>query len=474
MFGRAVAVVRPSEGAPAILGCVTRPPVGADQRAVITVSELSRRLRVALETATGRDWIQGEVGSVRQVASGHLYFTLKDEREEACIDCVAYRFHALKVRRLLADGARVQVFGRATLWAPRGRTQLIVEAVRAVGRGELMEQLQRLKEQLQQEGMFAPERKRPLPNNPRVIGVVTSSDGAAWHDIRTVAMRRGSVRLVLSPSLVQGDLAAGSIVNALDKLERYPGLEVIIVGRGGGSFEDLLAFSDERVVRRIAACRVPVVSAVGHEVDSSLSDWVADARAATPSEAAELVVADLGERQREFQAVRLALSRAMSRRLAEDRLQLQSVGSSLGDPRFVIADKQQWLDELRARAERQMRRRTSREAAAFRGLEQRLRQRHPQLVLARWAERLATLEARLERRIQSKRVVSKQHLDRLTTRLGGLSPLSILARGYSITLDERGRALRDAADVEQGAHLHVRLHTGALDVTVHAKDRKRI
>lgn len=459
----------PRRGAPA---CVTRPRVGADQRAVITVSELSRRLRIALESASGRDWIQGEVGSLRQVASGHLYFTLKDEREEACIDCVAYRFHALKLRRHLIDGARIQVFGKATLWAPRGRTQLIVEAARAVGRGELLEQLQRLKEQLLDEGLFAPERKRPLPNHPRVVGVVTSADGAAWHDIRTVALRRGSPRLVLSASLVQGELAAASIVNALDKLERYPGLEVIIVGRGGGSFEDLLPFSDERVVRRIAACRVPVVSAVGHEVDSSLSDWVADARAATPSEAAELVVADVAERQREFMALRVSLVRAMRRRLAEDRLHLQKMSTQIGDPRFLIADKQQWLDELRTRAERQMRRRTSRELAALRALEQRLRQRHPQLVLARWRERLAALEARLERRVQTRKGAAAQRLEQLSTRLQGLSPLAILGRGYSITLNEQGKALRSADDAAVAERLHIRLHQGSLDVSVEARTPK--
>jgi exodeoxyribonuclease VII large subunit len=440
----------------------------SEARAVISVSELSRRLRGALESASGRDWIQGEIGSLRQVSSGHLYFCLKDEREEAVIDCVAYRFHALRLRRLLNDGARVQVFGRATFWAPRGRTQLIVEAARASGRGELLEQLERLKEQLFAEGLFKSERKRPLPAHARLIGVVTSADGAAWHDIRTVAMRRGRPHLVLSPSLVQGELAAQSIVQALDRLERYPGIEVIIVGRGGGSFEDLMAFSDERVVRRIAACRVPVVSAVGHEIDTSLTDLAADARAATPSEAAELVVSDSSHVARQVATLRSGLLRAIRARLAEDRMQLQRSGGHLSDPRFVIAEKQQLLDDLRLRAERLMLRRARTEAARARNLEQRLRERHPERVLARWRERLGALQLRLEHAMAVRRERSQKQLARASNRLEVLSPLAILGRGYSITLDETGRAIRRASEVSPGSQLRVRLHQGALQVTVDA------
>jgi exodeoxyribonuclease VII large subunit len=444
--------------------------VSVEERAVISVAELARRLKGALETASGRDWVSGEASSVRQVASGHLYFTLKDEREEACIDCVAYRFHAQRARRHLVDGARVVVFGRATFWAPRGRTQFVVEAVRPAGRGALLEQLARLKEQLAAEGLFDAARKRRIPRDARVVGVVTSADGAAWHDICTVALRRGSPKLVLSAALVQGEQAATSIVSALDRLEKYPGLAVIIVGRGGGSFEDLLAFSDERVVRRIAACCVPVVSAVGHEIDTSLADWVADARAATPSEAAELVVPDSMERARSLSALHVSLRRALRARLTEDRVTLGRLSARLSDPRFVIADKQQWLDELNARIERQLRRQLTSAHVDVRRLQQRLGARHPLRVLMHARTRVSALQGRLQRQIVLRKHTCAQQLVHLEARLVGLSPVAILARGYSIVLDASGQAVRDAREVCPGQALAVRLHRGRLGVEVRSTD----
>jgi exodeoxyribonuclease VII large subunit len=382
------------------------------------------------------------------------------------IDCVAYRFNVTRIRRHLADGARVQVFGRATMWAPRGRTQLVVETLRPAGKGALMEELLRLKERLAEEGLFDASRKRPLPEAPRRVGVVTSPDGAAWHDIRTVAARRGSVHLILSPAIVQGEDAALSIVEAIDRLERLDGLDVLIVGRGGGAFEDLLAFSDERVVRRIAACRVPVVSAVGHEIDSALCDFAADARAATPSEAAELVVPDRGATVRELTRLSNALRRAMRARVEEDRHTLSRLTSRMTDPRFVLAEKQQWLDDLRARAERTLRKRLRVERSLARAREQRLIAHHPRVVLARSRERLLESRGRLERAALGRMNKMRQALLGVDTKLQGLSPLSILSRGYSIALDERGQAVRNAGQIDVGAQLHLRLHSGLLDVEV--------
>ncbi len=440
------------------------------QRDVVGVADLCRRLRRALESVSGRDWVQGEVGAVRQVKSGHCYFALKDEREEAMVDCVAYRFHALKVRRHLAEGARVQVFGRATFWAPRGRTQLVVEGVRPVGRGALLEQLQRLKERLASEGLFDVARKRPLPGDVACVGVVTSADGAAWHDIRSVALRRGAVKLVLCSAQVQGEAAARSIVAAIDKVERYPGIQLLIVGRGGGAFEDLLAFSDEGVVRRIAECRVPVISAVGHEIDTSLSDLAADVRAATPSEAAELAVKDHSQRVDRLKQLQLSLWRAQQRRFEEDRHALARLRARLADPRFLIAHKQQWLDELRTHLERGMLRRLRTNVAQFRGMEQRLGQRHPSASLARSRQQLQRQLTRLERSVYNRLVVERQLSTNLETRLEGLSPLSILGRGYAIALDGTGRAVRTAAQVTNGDKLYVRLHQGSLGVVVESSE----
>jgi len=432
----------------------------------ISVAELTRRLRRAVESTTGKEWVEGEVAGLRAASSGHLYFQLKDEREDACVDCVMYRMQALRGRRLIVDGARVQVFGRATVWAPRGRLQFIAEVARPAGKGALLAALEALKEKLSQEGLFDPARKRPLPKAPHVVGVVTSAHGAAIHDIVTVAFRRGSVRIVLSPALVQGDFAPQSIVTALDRLERYPGLDVVIIGRGGGSNEDLMAFNDERVVRRVARCVVPVVSAVGHEVDTTLTDWVADVRAATPSHAAELVVPDMAARAEVLVRLERALVRAVRARITDDEHVLARLRNQIQDPRFAIAERQQLIDDLTVRLERRMERALARRKNAVDALAGRLSSRHPRVVVARARAELGPLAARLtsaaERSVQRARGV----LGEAASRLDALSPLSVLSRGYSITTRSDGRAVRRSSDVGAGDAVRVRLHEGALRVTV--------
>ncbi|MGC4091554.1 MAG: exodeoxyribonuclease VII large subunit [Polyangiaceae bacterium] len=211
---------------------------GGPEETIITVAELARRLRRAVEAASGGFWVRGEVASLKRAPSGHCYFTLKDRDEDATLECVMYRMDAQRALRHLVDGAEVQLYGRATVWAPRGRLQFVVQRLQPAGKGALLLALEALKKKLAAEGLFDAARKRALPSDPRVVGVVTSASGAAFHDIRTVAFRRGRVLLVLSPALVQGDDAPRSLVVALEQLERYPGLDVVIVGRGGGSGED--------------------------------------------------------------------------------------------------------------------------------------------------------------------------------------------------------------------------------------------
>ena len=265
---------------------------------VYSVADLDRRLKRAVESASLDIWVVGEVSGAKPAPSGHVYFCLKDEREDAIIDCVMYRSAPVRARFLIVDGARVQLRGRATVWAPRGRLQFVGDMARPAGRGALLEALENLKNKLLGEGLFHSDRKRPLPRHAHVIGVVTSASGAAIHDIAKVAFRRGGVRIVLSPASVQGQAAATQVIEAIDRLESVRDLDVIIVGRGGGSAEDFMVFNDEAVVRRVAGCRVPVVSAVGHEIDVTLTDLAADARAATPSQAAEMVVADSNAQRR--------------------------------------------------------------------------------------------------------------------------------------------------------------------------------
>ncbi|MCA9596890.1 MAG: exodeoxyribonuclease VII large subunit [Myxococcales bacterium] len=433
---------------------------------IITVAELDRRLKRAVESATGSEWVQGEIGSLKIPPSGHAYFTLKDEADDAVIDCVLYRFNAQRARRHLAEGARVQIFGRATVWAPRGRLQLVGERLRPAGRGALLEALQKLKERLAGEGLFDAARKRALPSDPRVVGVVTSKSGAAFHDIRTVAFRRGGVRLVLSPALVQGEAAADSLVRALDLLEGYPGLDAVIIGRGGGSFEDLMPFNDERVVRRVAACRVPVVSAVGHEVDTSLSDLAADVRAATPSQAAELVIADHGTRAEHVLQMERRLTRAALARLDRNRAGLERLDRRLGDPRLLIFERQQLMDELCSSLERHGLRAIGRERGRLEKLDRRLAGRHPRAVLARARADMARLEGRLSGTTRLRVGRAAGQLAAMAARLDGLSPLAVLGRGYAIALDQNGRALRSARETEPGNAIGIRLHRGRITATV--------
>jgi exodeoxyribonuclease VII large subunit len=461
---------------------------------VVSVADLARRLKRAVESQAGREWVEGEILSFKRAASGHVYFTLKDPREDACIECVMYRLDALRVRHHLFDGARVQTLGRVTLWAPRGRLQFIVQSLRPVGRGALLEQLERLKAQLRSEGLFERERKRPLPASPGVVGIVTSAHGAALHDIRTVAFRRGPVILVLSPALVQGELAPESLIQALDRIERDRRVEVVIIGRGGGASEDLMAFNDERVVRRVACLRVPTVSAVGHEVDITLTDLVADVRAATPSQAAELVVPEQRERVAQLLASSRQLVRAMRARWSEDLAAARALRARLSDPRFVIAQHQQGLDEHRLRAERAIGRHLARGSARLEGLERRLLARHPRVLVLGSRSRSEPLAARLHlalsRRLERERHTlarfpaqlrgalltqlrrEQSQLATLRGQLSALSPLTVLSRGYSIVSTESGRVLTSSSAVAPGDALRIRLAEGRLAARVEERDEE--
>lgn len=437
---------------------------------IIRVSELDRRLRRAVEETSLRVWVEGEVSSLKRAPSGHVYFSLKDEAEDAIIECVMYRFNALRARRHLNEGARLQLTGQATVWAPRGRLQFVVNEVRPAGRGALLEALEQLKERLAAEGLFAQERKRSLPSEPRVVGVVTSKAGAAFHDIVSVAFRRGDVKIVLAPALVQGEGAPESLVRALDLIEQYPGLDVVVLGRGGGSGEDLMAFNDERVVRRVARLRVPVVSAVGHEVDFSLTDLVADVRAATPSQAAELVVPERRLRALAWQRAHGALERAALSRLLEFRAEVERARASLSDPRFIIAERQQELDELTGALRRRASEAIALRRARLESLNRRLYTRHPRAVLAAARGDLGPLTVRMESAARRGLSRAQARLSDAATRLDGLSPLSILGRGYAIATRADGRALRSSAEIALGDAVSVRLGSGSILARVEGRD----
>lgn len=443
------------------------PSLPAPEPTIWSVAAFDRRLGRMIERATEDVHIGGEVGGVKAASSGHTYFTLKDEREDASLEAVLYRSAPVRARKLLVDGARLVVKGRATVFVPRGRLQLVVDDVRPAGRGALLEALERLKKSLAAEGLFDPARKRPLPRDPRVVGVVTSAQGAALADIVTVAFRRGGARILLSAAPVQGPDAARRMVRALSLLAEVPEVDAVILGRGGGSAEDLAAYNDEALVRRIASMPVPVVSAVGHEIDMSLTDLVADARAATPSEAAALLIPDAVARRERLSRLEKSLGRAMERELS---------------------GLTQRVDDARTRLSVAFARTVGQRRDGLARLERRLSARHPSAVIAQARGRVQPLSDRLRRAMEARITLgrgpvqplaerlrramdarlagARRSLARDAGRLDALSPLAVLERGYSIARGPDGRAIVDAGRLSVGDVLEVRVARGRLGATV--------
>jgi exodeoxyribonuclease VII large subunit len=366
----------------------------------------------------------------------------------------------------LEDGQRVVLQGQVTVYPPRGRMQFIAVDVVQTRRGELLEQLEKLKKKLAAEGLFDEARKKKLPDAVRRFAVLTSRDGAAIHDVVRVAQQRGRVSILLVPTPVQGVAAADGIAEAIARSDMLHGVDVILVTRGGGSAEDLAAYNDERVVRAIAAASKPVVSAVGHEIDVSLSDLAADVRAATPSQAAEILVADDSQRRAMLRQLESRLGRGVTGQLERIRAQLERLRARLGEPRRRILEQSQRFDELAAAAERFMRRRVTTERAQIERLARRLRGQHPSRVLGLCRARIAPLEPRLATAMRRQLQAARRETVRLGARLEALSPLAVLERGYAIASRADGGIIRRAGDVAVGDSMTVRLHEGAVRATV--------
>ena len=434
----------------------------------LTVAGLGRLVERSLAaTFEAPVVVMGEAGSVRFAQSGHLYFTLKDEDDDAAIDVVVYRTNVTpRARAVVRDGAQLLLRGRPSYYTPRGRLQFVADKVGLTGRGALLEALEKLKAKLAAEGLFREERKRPLPADPRTIGVVTSRTGAVIHDICRVAFRRGGAHVLLAAAQVQGATAAAQIVRALRDLERVPEVDVVILARGGGSTDDLAAFNDEAVVRAVAALRVPVVSAVGHEVDVTLVDFASDARASTPSQAAELVVPDARARQSLLAERRRGLVRAMRGKLASSGLVLASFEKRLVDPRLLVARAQQGLDDRRARLARAVRSRLTAERDGQRALATRISAQDPRAVLAREREALSRARGRIVHAASALLGSRETDVARLASRLDAMSPLKVLGRGYSIVALPSGRAVRSSREVSPGDRVTVRVAEGSFSADV--------
>jgi exodeoxyribonuclease VII large subunit len=441
-----------------------------------SVGELGRVIRRRLEEGFRAPvWVEGEVANARPASSGHVYFTLKDADEEATLDIAIYKSALTpRTRGFIQDGKRIRLRGRPQFWPPRGRLQFVADQVQLAGRGAILEALEKLKTKLTAEGLFAPERKRALPHAPRIVGVVTSASGAVIHDVAKVAFRRGGANILLAPALVQGFGAADSVMRAIAALERVRGVDVIIVGRGGGSSEDLMAWNDEALVRMIASCSVPIVSAVGHEVDVTLADFAADARAATPSQAAEMVVPVANAERRLLAHLGARLGRVMKARATAERHELSRLLYSMPNPAAFVAELRQDIDASREELADALRERLRREHGDMQRVDARLARRHPRAVLVRERadveQRARALHVEMEKRVAE----GRGDLGALFARLDAMSPLKVLARGYAIATTEDGRAVRNADEVSAGDRVNIRVAEGAFAAIVEGEGSRTI
>ena len=513
--GRRESFNRPGEGAVPVglEGPEVNIAGSSDAQETWTVSGLLGRLGNLLDEQPDLQelTLRAEITNWTRARSGHCYFSLKDD--QAQVRCVMFQGEARHLNFEPADGVAVRAQGSVTLYRPRGELQLRIRRLRADGVGALYEALERLRRRLEAEGLFDQDRKRPLPSHPRVVGVVTSKQGAVLHDIRTTLARRNpTVQILLAPSPVQGEGAEAGLVQALEALQRRPEVDCIIVARGGGSLEDLMAFNSEVVIRAVAGCRVPVVSAVGHETDVTLCDLAADERAPTPTAAAEIIAPALEDLLGELARFRQKLSQAMSREVNLRRERLEHLRSAprLRHPRRRLEAEMQHLDSLVDSLRRGMGRGVQTRNETLGLLRRGLNQQHPRSRIQRSLDLLRERMARLQRGMVQRMQAARQDLEvlastptfreplRLTAsrqeglqalrtsllraawrgvswqrerldaargRLEALSPLRVLERGYALVLD-RAEVVSSVEGIRPGDRLEIRLRDGAVKTRV--------
>lgn len=436
------------------------------QRRVLTVSELTGLVRTSVETGFSEVWLEGELSNLRAPGSGHLYCTLKDDSCQ--IRAVIFRSTASRLRFALEDGLHIVARGRVTVYEPRGEYQIVLEYAEPKGLGALQLAFEQLKHRLASEGLFELDRKRTLPFCPRTVGIVTSATGAAVQDMITVLHRRCPVlRIILAPVQVQGDGAAQQIADAIGALNGLHDIEVIIVGRGGGSSEDLWSFNEEVVVRAIVASRVPVVSAVGHETDVTLADFAADVRAPTPSAAAETVVPVLADVLQRLGELETRCQEAIRHRWADERQRLELLLSHIARVRFTILAEAQRVDGavLQMTQALQLAVKCGRERVH--SLTHELLTRSPQSQVRHGLAVVPQIRSRLERVMQHRLDQRMRDAHGCIANLNYLSPLAILARGYSIVEDAvTCTVIHNAEQAVVGQDILARLGKGELRCTV--------
>ncbi len=447
----------------------TIPAPSSPQREIYSISRLNREARALLEGNFPLLWVEGEISNLSRPRSGHLYFTLKDEFAQ--VRCAMFRMRAVNLMFLPRDGSQVMARVRVSLYENRGDFQLIVEHMEEAGDGALRRAFDELKQHLQNEGLFEESHKRPLPQLPTTIGVVTSPSGAAIRDILSVLNRRfPAIRVIIYPVMVQGEGAGIEIAEAIRLAGERAECDVLIVGRGGGSLEDLWAFNEEVVARAIHDSPVPVVSAVGHEVDFSISDFVADVRAPTPSAAAELLSPDAAQWQIRLSAIQQRLTQAMSRQQQQAQRHLEGLRARLRHPGQRLQQIAQRLDELEYRLGNARHHHLERRRARLSQLVARLQRHAPQAQLQRLQAREQQLEGRLHQAMHERLVTSKNRLGLAVRTLEAVSPLATLHRGYAIvTRMADDTLIEQSRQVEPGEQIRTKLSEGELLCRVEAR-----
>lgn len=445
------------------LGFTFRSP----DRRVWTVRDLVAAVRTHIEREYGDTWVEGEISNFRAHDSGHLYFTLKDQNSQ--LSAVMFRSQAKLLRFRPENGMQVVVRGRITIYEDRGQLQISAEYLEPKGAGVLQIAFEQLKAKLEAEGLFDADRKKPIPTLPRRIGIVTSPQAAALRDILNILQRRHhTANILIFPSQVQGESAPLEVTAGIRYFNKAANVDVIIVTRGGGSAEDLAAFNHEGLARAVASSQIPVISAVGHETDFTIIDFVADLRAPTPSAAAELVIRSRQDIEEKSHELHLRLARAMRYRLLIGRQALTELAQHGAFARMmdVINQRQQKLDDLTYRLERsqrklleQNRRRWEMAAAAVRHYDVRR-------VLAGIRKELDSHVAAMIAATRNQLLQQKAHLDRVTRQIEALSPLAILDRGYALVFDASGRLLKEASQVEPDSKISARLSRGTITAIV--------
>jgi exodeoxyribonuclease VII large subunit len=443
------------------------PQLPFQERRILTVSGLNREARQLVESGLGTVWVEGEISNLARPSSGHLYWSLKDA--QAQVRCAMFRMSARGIGFELANGRHVLVRARASVYEARGEYQLVVEYVEEAGEGALRRRFEELKRKLAAEGLFDAARKIPLPKLPRRIGVITSPTGAALRDVLIALRRRFPATAVLVyPTAVQGTGAAEEIARTLALADRRAECDVLILTRGGGSLEDLWAFNEEVVARALATLNLPIIVGVGHEIDFTIADFVADLRAPTPSQAAELAVPDQLEWRARIALLGQRLAQCAQRHLAVERQRLAMLEHRLArcHPGVQVRERSQRLDELEARLRRGMERRIEQRKARLARLTAAVAHASPAHRLTVARERWRTVQGDLRRALLRRLELAQQRLKLAERTLTSLSPLATLERGYAIVMDAGGKVLTDSGKTTRGAELDVRLARGGLAVTV--------